>query len=169
MDNNELFSDEEMSKLLKAEGKLFDLQKDQFDTIRTLITASAALASVDLLAMQALNNLGLENWFMGSVVFLYLSSIIFVFYLTLSSNIQTKMIIERDGMTKGIMDMTNDKELNVIEGMKAFSDSVSKYVTRATKDTKIMQKSSTLLAIGNTLFIIGLIIPIIGFVKFLVF
>lgn len=146
---------------------MFDLQKEHFNNVRTLITAAVAIASVDLLALQSLQNIGLANWFLGSVILLYFSSIIFVLYLTLTSNVQTKMLLDRNGMVKEMADILKDKELTMItrtEAIEAVTKIARQFSDKMTRTPKTMQAAEKMLTVGNVFFIIGLFIPIAGFV-----
>ena len=76
------------------ENKIFELQKESFSNTRNLIIAAAAISSVDLLALQALEGLGLNMWFLLSVALLYISCISFSIYLTSANNFQAKILTE---------------------------------------------------------------------------
>lgn len=162
---DDLMSDDQMRDMMQGENKLFDLQKEHFNNVRTLVTAAAAIASVDLLALQALKDIGLGNWFLTSVVFLYLASIIFVLYLTYSSNVQTKQIIEKSKMFETVVDIGKNAEAEMGLKMQNMLEISNKYLTQATKTTLTMQKATKMLTLGNILFTIGLLIPVIGFIK----
>ena len=162
---NDQMSDDEMRQMMQGENKLFDLQKEHFNNVRTLVTAAAAIASVDLLALQALKSIGLESWFLTSVVFLYLASIIFVLYLTYSSNVQTKQIMEKSEMFESIINIGKNAEAEMGLKMQSMIELSNKYLTQASKSTLTMQKAVRMLTLGNILFTIGLLIPVVGFIK----
>ncbi len=164
MNDFDMAEGNELLRMAQAEDKLFDLQKEHFNNVRTLITASAAIASVDLLALQALKDIGLANWFLWSVILLYFSLIIFVLYLTLSSNVETKMFLERSGMAKEMFDIAKDKEISKLTGIQALEKISNQSLGKLMQITKTTQYTTKMLTMGNVLFVVGLLIPIIGFV-----
>lgn len=157
--------DKQMLEMFKGESALLDLQKEQFSNVRTLITAAAAIASVDLLAFSYLKEIGLSGWFLGSVVLLYLSSIIYTLFLTLSNNVQTKLFLFRSNITNQISKMLGSPESKQIQGADAYLNHAMQIIEKTKKITATMEKSAKMLLIGNILFILGLLIPIIGFIK----
>ncbi len=166
--NSDMAEDDGLLRMIQSENKLFDVQKEHFNNVRTLITAAAAIAAVDLLALQSLQNIGLANWFLWSVILLYLSSIIFVLYLTLSSNVQTKMLLDRSGMVKEMTDILKDKDITLItepEVIEAATKTARQFSDKMMRTPKTMQFAEKMIMVGNVLFVVGLFIPIIGFVR----
>ena len=157
-----------MLEMMKGESALLDLQKEQSNNVRTLITAAAAIASVDLLAFSYLQEVGLENWFLGSVILLYLSSMIFAMFLTLVNNAQVKVFLERSNMAKMASDLLNTPESKKIQGAEDYLVLAGNSIEKVKKITASLGRSSKMLFIGNILFILGLIVPVVGLAKLLV-
>ena len=155
--------DQQLLQGIQSEDKLFELQKEHFHTVRTLITASAAIASVDLLAFQALQNIGLTNWFLSSVIFLYISAMIYSFYLTYSNNIMTRILIERGEFAAITKTMSLEPVTEDMAILQHFAQESDKYIKKAMAGAKNMNNTSKILIVANVLFIIGLFIPVVGF------
>ncbi|MCL5009023.1 MAG: hypothetical protein M1400_01635 [Patescibacteria group bacterium] len=160
--------DKEMLEMMKGESVLLDLQKEQSSNVRTLITAAAAIASVDLLAFSYLKEIDLGNWFLGSVVLLYLSSMIFAMFLTLANNAQVKVFLERSNMAKMASDLLNTPESRKIQGAEDYLLLAGASIQKVKKITATLERSSKMLFVGNILFILGLLVPVVGLVKLLI-
>lgn len=164
MHMEELISENDLLQMMQSEDKLHDLQKEHFQNVRTMITASAAIASVDLLALQALQNVGLGSWFLASVVLLYLSAIIYSFFLTYSNNIQAKLFIERSGFAVSIKKMLEEATMLQQSPVETFLKQGDNFVQKVQKQITSTKRATKLLMVGNILFIVGLLIPVCGLI-----
>jgi hypothetical protein len=159
----ENISADDLNIMTEGEEKLYDLLKEHFHNVRTMIIASAAIASANLLALQALQDIGISNWFLGSVVLLYLAAIVYVLYLTLSINVQTSVIVQKSDFVKNTSKMISDNLVKTSDIEKEFLSQADTYFKKITAKVGSMDKANKFLMTGNILFIIGLLIPIIGF------
>ncbi len=156
---------EDINKMINTEQKLLDSQRESFSNTRNLIIAAATISSVDLLAFGALEKINLGAWFLLSVLFLYISCVLFSVYLTSLNNFQVKKISEDNNLFSGIQNLLKDPELNNISKMNpVFED----YFEKIEKRVKFSKNYSSLFMVGNISFIVGLVIPIIGLIFYFI-
>lgn len=156
---------EDINKMFNTEQKLLDSQRESFSNTRNLIIAAATISSVDLLAFGALEKLNLGTWFLLSVLFLYMSCVLFSIYLTSSNNFQVKRISEDNNLFSDIQNLLKDPELNNISKMNpVFED----YLKKIEKRVKFSKNYGLLFMVGNISFIVGLVIPIIGLIVYII-
>lgn len=156
---------EDINKMVNTEQKLLGSQRESFSNTRNLIIAAATISSVDLLAFGALEKLNLGTWFLLSVLFLYISCVLFSIYLTSSNNFQVKRISEDNNLFSDIQNLLKDPELNNFSKMNpVFED----YLKKIEKRVKFSKNYGSLFMVGNISFIVGLVIPIIGLMVYII-
>jgi len=156
-------NDSVLTKALEGEEKLYDLQKEELNNVRTMIVASATIASVDLLAFSALKEAELDAWFLLSVALLYITSVIYALYLTYTINLHTKNLLSRSEYVKKLLQSISGDQI-IIDSivMKGFADDTLKFLTDVRSRGVRTKTASFFLGFANLLFVIALLIPIIG-------